>query len=281
MEHSTHLSIITITYQNPVFLKRTVASLRPLRSTRLKWEHIIVDSSPELNAPLISRLKRESWPLRHIEEPPAGIFPAMNLGIRSAEGSLIWLLNAGDQLKAKTVLEKIVMLLDKNPDIQLICAAADLVRRGRRLYTAYPRATFEDSLLSGRTLCHQAMIYRKAVFDEVGNYSTRFRLASDHEHHLRMLFSGKRILCLPDVVTVWDGDGVSYHRFPELCSELREVKAVTARRCLHSVDYVRYSLNMRWYCLRGRFFCWLRTFSLYTALLPLWLSWRRLTLRFF
>ena len=69
-----------------VTLEKTIKSLRPLLKGNLKWEHIIADSSPQVNKSILSELGE--WPLVHFETPPRGIYSAMNAAIKTTPNSL-------------------------------------------------------------------------------------------------------------------------------------------------------------------------------------------------
>jgi glycosyltransferase involved in cell wall biosynthesis len=213
------LSIITISYNDPEGLKRTLDSLSPLNES-FSWENIIVDSSSEINSSIIKSFKRDS--LIHLETPPKGIYPAFNLGLEHARGEFIWFLNGGDRLKSsKNVLKAIETMADQ-PELDLLCAGVDLYRGGKFIYSATPKSPFIKNLVGQNSLCHQGIIYRRSVFNRLGTFSQNYKLAGDYEHHFRCHFAKLKTLNLPLILAEYDRDGRS-DNFKPVVREFRRV----------------------------------------------------------
>jgi glycosyltransferase involved in cell wall biosynthesis len=202
------LSVITITYRDPKGLAATIESLRSLVNSKLSWEHIIVDSSPEENEEIISSVPA-NWPVRREVRPAKGIYSAMNEGVSLAAGDFIWLLNGGDRLKDLSLLEKMVGELMRDSTLDLIWAGVDLYRQGNFLYPRLPRASLKENIIGTNHLCQQAVIYRKAKFLKVGFFDLSYKIASDYEHFVRCYclgLNGKRI---SGILVRYDMDGAS------------------------------------------------------------------------
>ncbi len=77
-------------------------------------EHIIVDgASNDGTLDLIKEYADKGW-IRYISEKDAGIYDAMNKGIREAKGKYLALLNSDDFYHNKQAVEKSVEALEKN-----------------------------------------------------------------------------------------------------------------------------------------------------------------------
>ena len=112
------LSIITINYNNAEGLRKTLASVAS--QTYAEIEHIIIDGGStdnsvevirEYESSLASRLSPLASRLKWISEKDAGIYNAMNKGIRMATGDYIQILNSGDILAAPDVTERMMAAL--------------------------------------------------------------------------------------------------------------------------------------------------------------------------
>lgn len=268
------LSIITVTKHDPDGWRKTVSSLMPLLGSGLPWEHVAVNgSAAELPVPA-------DWPLVPLRQAPQGIFPAMNAGLTRARGELVWFLNGGDALKDPAALAQVISRFVSDPDVEMACAAADLVAEGEFRFTLYPRRTLARSLLSGRQICHQATLYRRKIFDQLGPYSTWYRLAGDEEFLLRFFLAGKKSVCLPDRLVDFDATGVS-SRFPrERYGELKAARRRLMRGNVPPHAYARYSLHQRARAAKALLFEALRKRPAAAKLRELWLGWRRLSLRY-
>jgi hypothetical protein len=199
------LSVITITYADPSGLASTVDSLRTL--PRGDWEHIIVDSSPELNRDVIDGLPSD-WPLVHVPASPRGIYAAMNCGIAAAHGDVLWFLNGGDRLSDPTSVMRARELLDQDLTVDILACGVWRTRGGKRL-AGERGVRAPDTDFTKGTNPHQGMLYRKSVFDDVGVYEESYRIIGDYEHHWRCLLGGVRAKAADVMIADFDIDGIN------------------------------------------------------------------------
>lgn len=268
------LSIVTVTKDDPEGWRSTVHSLEPLRTASFSWEHIAVNGSRPGTA-----LSPTPWPLVELKESPVGIYAAMNTGITHASGDFIWFLNGGDRLRDPAALHSILQLGRQEPSVDLICAAADLTAAGQFSFVSFPRTTLQRSLLSGRSLCHQAMIFRRQIFQDLGPYSTDYRIAGDEEFLLRFFLSRRKSACVPDRLVYFDTNGLSSRGYRERYQELSRARRLM-RGNVPPLDYARYALHQRVSGARAHLFARLRHLPFSGWLRFGWLGWRRWSLRY-
>jgi glycosyltransferase involved in cell wall biosynthesis len=269
---SLKVSIITITYKDAQGLLKTIESLKPLMTSDINWEHVIVDSSPEINKSFISTLPA-SWPLIYKSTPPKGVYDAFNQGIQAGHGSWIWLLNGGDRLKSVEALKIVLSELQQAPSTDILLAAVDLTKLGKYQYTQIPKPLFTQNILGSHRLCQQGIIYKAELFKKLGLFSTKYKVASDYEHHFKCWVAGAKILQCPDVIAEFDMSGSSsnYHlafdEFKSIQKEFRPKLPMTmslANEILRRKDYIRILILK--YFAQSRLAPFLR---------PLWLAWNR------
>jgi len=220
------LSVITVSFRDPSGLNRTLeslAALLPFSDYDFNWEIIVVDGSPALNQETLNRHLKVFGPrLKSLEEEPQGIYGAMNFGISKATGEYIWFLNGGDRLKSAGILCK---LLKRRGD--LIIGGADLYRDGRYLYSRIPESDLLSNVRGVNHVCHQAVLYRRALFETVGVFSPRFRIIADYEHLYRCHLAGVECSISPECFVDYDMSGESTHwretfqEYRKLSEELR------------------------------------------------------------
>jgi len=240
------LSIITITYNNLVGLRRTAESV--LAQTVADFEWVIVDgASTDGTKEYLDAIAANSADganvvadnlqtckfanLQIVSEPDSGIYNAMNKGIRLAHGEYIQILNAGDCLAAADVTERMFAALAqydrKQPmgtrgklptgaygrqpiDIlygNMLKVNAEGKLIGKSGYTEYSLRQFYSS-----TLNHDCAYIRRALFndDRYGLYDENLRIVSDWKWYLQAIGLGNVRPVYVDIdVTLFDGGGIS------------------------------------------------------------------------
>lgn len=220
MTKETELSIVTVTFRDPAGLAKTLESLQWLKKAQLSWEHVIVDGSPELNSELISKLT--DWPLKYLTQDPQGIYPAMNEGIRVSSGIVLHFLNGGDCLVNSDSYLKLLNEIKENQETDLIWAGAALYRNDVYLYSKFPKPHALANLIGFNHVCHQAILYRKGVFDRVGLFATHWKYASDYEHHYRCWLTKLKIKIVPICIADFDMSGGS-SQYKKVLGEFYEI----------------------------------------------------------
>ncbi|MBR6819864.1 MAG: glycosyltransferase, partial [Bacteroidaceae bacterium] len=113
METSPLISVITCTYNAAGTLDRTLRSVA--RQTYPRVEHLLEDGcSTDGTFARIQRYVERGMPysVRVVREPDAGLYDAMNKGIRQATGDYIVFLNAGDAFHAPDTLSRVAVSLE-------------------------------------------------------------------------------------------------------------------------------------------------------------------------
>lgn len=175
------LSIITINYNNLEGLKRTVESV--INQTWQEFEYIIIDGgSSDGSAAYIESQsdKIDYW----VSEKDAGIYNAMNKGIQKATGEYLLFLNSGDNLYDNTILQENQKHIS---NYDLIYFDIERTDGKNSKIVAYPEKLSFSYFYMG-TLCHQAVLIKRALFDTVGMYDENLKLVSDWKFFILALF---------------------------------------------------------------------------------------------
>ena len=206
------LTIITINRNNAAGLEKTMQSV--LSQTRTDFEYVVVDgASTDDSVDVVKRLAPDFGDrLKWISEPDKGIYNAMNKGIRMATGEYIEILNSGDCLAAKDVVEKMYAAVEKegHPSILYGNMLKDFpdghVHRDRGF------AGEEITLLSLYigTLNHSPAYIRRSLFDKYGLYDETLKIDSDWKWYLQAIVFGEEKPVYTDIdVTLFDMTGIS------------------------------------------------------------------------
>lgn len=220
------LSIITVTYRDPVGLRKTLESLAPLGNSTLAWEHVIVDSSPDENAETLRRFAAPSRTL--VEQPARGIYAAMNEGFARSRGEILWFLNSGDTLADAENLASAARELLADERAAMLLATAKITRDGVWQYDQAPR-TGPGPLWGINRVCHQAVLFRRRAIAQIGAFSEEFKLVSDYDFHLRALAENLITRPFPGAIVYYDRGGQSAVQINKVFAEFRSVHRKLAR----------------------------------------------------
>ncbi|RZK26907.1 MAG: glycosyltransferase [Flavobacterium sp.] len=165
------LSIITINYNDHYGLEKTIASV--FNQTDIEFEFIIIDGgSNDGSKELIEQhaSKFTYW----VSEPDAGIYNAMNKGIKVASGEFLLFLNSGDTLYQFNTLANAKSLINGYADIYYGDIISNNIRR-----TFPKQLTF--SFFLEHSISHQASFIKRSLFDNLFYYNEDHSIISDWE----------------------------------------------------------------------------------------------------
>lgn len=169
------ISIITINYNDGPGLESTIQSV--IGQTFRDYEHVIIDGNSSDNSTDI--IESYAPHLNYwISEPDAGVYQAMNKGIRASTGDYLLFLNSGDVLQDTEVLQDMAYVMNDNLDLYY----GDLLFVGNgesRLQTYPEELTF--SYFKNRSLGHPACFIKRELFQRVFLYNENLKIASDWE----------------------------------------------------------------------------------------------------
>jgi glycosyltransferase involved in cell wall biosynthesis len=176
------LSIVTINLNNAKGLQKTLESV--VDQSFVDFELLVIDGgSTDGSAEVIRQYENKIsyW----VSEPDKGIYHAMNKGIKLTTGSYILFLNSGDSLVKNSILDDVFKVIKSNTSIDFFYG--DTINARSQAIHTYP-TTLTFSYFYERTINHQSTIFKKDLFVNYGLYTESFRIVSDWEYYLKLLF---------------------------------------------------------------------------------------------
>ena len=209
------ISVITVTRNARDTIARTIGSV--IEQTYPYVEYIVVDgASTDGTTEIVRGFGHRIH--RVVSEPDRGLYDAMNKGLRLARGEYVNILNSDDHYCSATVLQDAVRHLQGDA----VCYGALLHERpnGRREWHATP-FRWQNELRASR-IPQQALFVPRALYQAVGEFDLRYRVAADYEMFLRL---SRRfpVRLMPVNVTVMYAGGFSYGNSPLAFREARRV----------------------------------------------------------
>lgn len=199
------ISIITVVYNGEEHLEKTVQSV--INQTYDNVEYIIVDGgSSDGTLEIIKKYEDaiDYW----VSEKDAGIYDAMNKGVKLCSGEVIGLINADDwyELDAVREISKAYTISDKET---IFYAHLNTILDDKKSYIAYPSQDL-FMLKKGMILSHPTVFVPKEIYNRHGLFSTKYKIASDWDLMLRLYLAGVNFHEIKSVVANFRIGGASF-----------------------------------------------------------------------
>ena len=167
------LTIIIPTYNSASCITRCLDSI--VCQTMQDFEVLVMDGvSTDNTSELVKSYNDDR--IKFYSEPDKGIYDAMNKGIAKAHGEWLYFIGSDDWLLDNKVLQSVFSLGIDKYDVVYGDVESDLSEKNKGEWTLY---TLEYNR------CHQAIFYRKTIFDKIGNYTLKYKIGADHDLNLK------------------------------------------------------------------------------------------------
>lgn len=160
-----------------------------------------------------------------VSEPDEGIFDALNKGILLSTGDVVGFLHSDDMFADERVLMRIAEAFVA-PDVGAVYGDLLYVRRNAPdVVVRYWRAgKFSQTRLKwGWMPPHPTFYVRRSVYQRLGVFDLRYRIAADYDTILRFLGKGKiRVDYIPEVLVRMRLGGTSNRSFANIVRKSKE-----------------------------------------------------------
>lgn len=184
------VSIVTVCYNCAETIAVAIDSV--LSQSYPAIEYIVIDGGSN-DATMEVVRKYGDRISKVVSEPDAGIYDAMNKGVKIASGAVIGLLNADDFYADRHAVADLMRVMqEKGTD----CVFAD-VEYVKKDNTDKVVRYYDSSHWNVRKFrygwipAHPTFFIRKCWYERCGYYSLDYRIAADFEWLLRVLYEGK------------------------------------------------------------------------------------------
>ncbi len=204
------ISIITPTYNSSKHLKACILSVA--QQSYANKEHLIVDNLSTDGTLEIIKKYSERYPhIRFISEKDSGIYDAMNKGIGLSESEWLYFLGSDDVMFSEHVLTDMLTC----PEAEKSDVMYGNVQWGKNGYDY--DGEFSNFKLIEKNICHQAIFFRKRVFELLGKFDTTYPTMADWAFNIRW-FGNDSInrTYIDKVIAVYDPYGYSAKNFDHL-----------------------------------------------------------------
>jgi glycosyltransferase involved in cell wall biosynthesis len=201
-------SIITVNFNGAETLEQTIQSV--LAQDYPHLEYIVIDGASKDRS--IEILEKYASKITYISEKDAGIYDAINKGLKRATGDIIGFIGADDFYPSIDVITEVAKAFESKKtdaiygDKQYV--NADNLSKIVRYWTSgeYDKQNW----LSGWMPPHLSFYLKKSAYETYGYYKTDFTCSGDYELMLRMLYKNNvSVAYLPKVIMTMRNGGTS------------------------------------------------------------------------
>ncbi len=188
------VSIVMSVYNSQRYLCAAVESI--LAQTFSNFEFIVInDGSTDRSLKILQDFQKQDHQIRVISRNRTGLTPALNEGIRLANGQFIARMDADDVAYPQRFEQQIHFLNGHAASVAVGCALLLIDPDGEAIAARHPLVTHDSivvSLLSGNTaIPHPSAMIRREALMAVGAYREEFEYAQDLDLWLRLCEIGE------------------------------------------------------------------------------------------
>lgn len=228
----TTISVVTAVYNRKDTVGQALDSI--LSQTHRGVEVVVVDGASTDGTREVLDDYRSRIP-NFVSEPDGGIYDALNKGILRAHGDVVGFLHADDLFAHDAVLERIVAAFE-TPGVDAVYG--DLVYVDKhdpnRIVRYWKAGEFDRAKLrEGWMPPHPTFYVRRTVYERLGLFDTRYRIAADYDSVVRFLFTGDiGVAYVPEVLVRMRVGGVSNRSLATILRKSREDHDILRRHDL-------------------------------------------------
>lgn len=187
------ITIITAVFNGDTFIEKAIKSV--IAQTYTNIEYIIIDGCSTDNT--LDIIKKYDGAIDYwISEKDNGIYDAFNKGLAKSTGELIGFLNSDDWYEPDG-LQKIIDEVKPFPAIY--CGNMNLCQKDGILIKLHKSRP--DRLFQTMRIAHPATLVSSQIFDEIGKFSTDYRIAGDYDFFLRAKLRGFEIFTIDKLIS--------------------------------------------------------------------------------
>ena len=206
------ISIIIPTYNSAKTLPDCLDSI--ISQTFIDYEVLIINGLSNDDTVAIAKSYNNNK-IKVFSEKDNGIYDAMNKGIRLSSGAWLYFIGSDDSLFDSNVLKSVSDVL-QNSKSEMVY--------GNVIINGTPQWGYDGQIYDGefsvgtllrKNIAHQAIFYKKDIFDVIGNYNITYKVCADYDINLRVA-SKFKMRHVDLIIAIFNAGGVSTHTMDEL-----------------------------------------------------------------
>jgi glycosyltransferase involved in cell wall biosynthesis len=194
-----NISVIVATRNAGAKVAKTIESV--LAQDSSLHELIVIDA--ESTDETLDAVRRYERHLTLVSEPDMGIYEALNKGVQRATGSYLYFAGAGDLLRPGAF--SLVAPRLRHDEPTLVYGNSCFTKTGAIYFGEF---TQRDLVI--RNVNHQSAFYSRSLFDMLGGFDARYRIAADWVFNIRCFADPRvRVEYIDEIIADYEGGGMS------------------------------------------------------------------------
>ena len=225
------VTIVTATFNSESTVLRSMKSISSQDYKDI--EHIVIDGdSTDRTLEIVEKYKLDQT--RIISEPDAGIYDALNKGIRLAQGDVIGFLHSDDQFKTNQAISDFVRAFDSD-ETDAVYADLEYISKNdpSRVVRHWRSGQYKRSKLAmGWMPPHPTFYLRRERYERYGGFDLSFDIAADYDSMLRYLWTHNLSMTyVPKVLISMQTGGASNRDLRSIIKKTKEdIRALSKNR---------------------------------------------------
>ena len=205
----TTISVVTAVFNSCKTIEQALVSV--LNQSYHDVELVVIDGGSSDGTMALLETYRSQLSLL-ISGPDFGVYDALNKGILYSSGDVVGFLHADDVFDNNDVLAKVAEAF-QDPMVEAVYGDLVYVRYDdvSKVIRYWQSGHYDDvSLSRGWMPPHPTFYVRRSVYERLGGFDVRYRIAADYDTVLRFLAAGKvRARYIPEVLVRMRVGGIS------------------------------------------------------------------------
>lgn len=203
------VSIITACYNDTETIEQCMDSVANQDYPDI--EHVIIDGGSKDGSLNIIEKKKKKY-TRLYSKPDEGLYHALNKGIERSTGDVIGFLHADDFFADSQVINDLIYCLIKHNTDGIYGDLQYVKRNNIHHITRHWKSGYYNKkiLREGWMPPHTALFLKREVYDKYGLYDSQYKISSDYDFILRILYNqSTSLMYLPKLFVKMRTGGIS------------------------------------------------------------------------
>ena len=183
----TDLTIVTPVFNGSEFIEETINSVLRKTSSEVVFEYIIINDGSSDSTPDILQEYLDNPKVKVINQENQGEVSAINVGLKSAKGTYVLVVNADDPILSADLIPSSIAILNENPSTVCVYPDWQIIDKLGKVLSTKTVMEYSEAELIGNFNClpGPGAIFRREQALKIGG-RRNWKFVSDYDFWLRL-----------------------------------------------------------------------------------------------